>query len=97
MKGSLSEILVAALLAFPGVILIGASLQGWIAGIGRIPPTVAGWLARAAIAVGGFLLAAPTPQLTGMPIGANLTVAAVLIALGLVLVWTANNLGRKAA
>jgi hypothetical protein len=58
---------------------------------------VAGWLARAAIAVGGFLLAAPTPQLTGMPIGANLTVAAVLIALGLVLVWTANNLGRKAA
>src|SRR5215207_7861816 len=97
MKGSLSEILIAALLAFPGVILIGASLQGWIAGIGGIPLSMVGWLARAAIAVGGFLLTAPTPQLTGMPIGANLSVAAVLIALGLVLVWTANNVGRKAA
>jgi TRAP-type uncharacterized transport system fused permease subunit len=98
LKGSLTEVLLSVVAAFPGVILIASAMQGYVAGIGPIPNNPLGWLARVAILAGGFLLCAPTPRLTGFPTGANLAIAAVLIALGLVLVWLdAKKTRRKPA
>jgi TRAP-type uncharacterized transport system fused permease subunit len=95
LKGSLTEVLLSAIAAFPGVILIASAMQGYVGGLGPIPNAPLGWAARAALLAGGFLLCAPTPRLTSFPTGANLAIAAVLIALGLVLVWLDTKKTRR--
>ncbi|HKI97726.1 MAG TPA: TRAP transporter permease [bacterium] len=45
--------------AIVGVLLIAASMQGYLLGIGTLGPTPAGWIARALLLAGGLLLAEP--------------------------------------
>jgi TRAP transporter 4TM/12TM fusion protein len=95
MKGSAAEVLMSVAGSFPGVVLIASAMQGYAAGLGPIPNNPLGWLARAAFLAGGFLLCAPTPRLTGFPTSANLAIAAILIALGLALVWFHTTKTRR--
>ena len=86
-KGDPAAVTVAIAAAFAGIIVLAAALQGYVAGLGRIPNTIAGWIARAALIGGGFLLATPSPMLTGLSIGANLAAGAMAIILGLLLLF----------
>ena len=95
LKGSAGEIAGSVALAFPGVIIIAGAMQGYIAGLGPIPKDPLGWTTRAALVAGGFLLAAPRPRLTGLSIGLNVALAAVLVLVGLMLVWAHNTKTRR--
>ncbi len=100
LKGSATEVALAVALAFAGLILVAAAMQGYLVGIGRIPTTPPGWAARLALIAGGFLLTVPVPWLTGLSQGANVALAAVLILGGLMLLWLLTNeqrLRRKPA
>jgi TRAP transporter 4TM/12TM fusion protein len=45
--------------AIVGVLLLAASMQGYLLGVGTFAHTTGGWIARALLLVGGLLLAAP--------------------------------------
>jgi hypothetical protein len=62
---------------------MAAALQGYVLGIGQIPPTLSGTIARALMIAGGVLLAVPAPRLSGFSFTANLTIGAALAAFGL--------------
>ena len=95
LKGSAAEVALALVLAFPGIIIVGAAMQGYVGGLGPVPKNPLGWAVRACLILGGFLLAAPMPRLTGFSIAANIGLALVLIAAGLVLTWLHNNTTRR--
>lgn len=90
LKGDPGMVALSVSLAFAGIVVLGAALQGYVLGIGRIPAQAAGWLARALMIGGGLLLAVPSPRLTGLPfavnaaVGAGATVLALLLTFALV-------------
>jgi TRAP-type uncharacterized transport system fused permease subunit len=84
-NGDAATVLLAIGAAAAGVSVIAAALQGYVPGLGPVPQHAMGWLVRAALTVGGFLLAAPAPRLTGLSFGANLAAGFVLAMLGLLL------------
>jgi len=82
-KGDALTIMVSISAAFAGIGVMAAALQGYVLGIGQIPPTLSGTIARALMIVGGILLAVPAPRLSGLSFTANLAIGAALAALGL--------------
>lgn len=90
LKGDPGTVALSVSLALAGIVLLGAALQGYVLGIGRIPTHAGGWIVRALMIGGGLLLAAPSPRLTGLPfavnaaIGAAAAVAALLMMFALV-------------
>lgn len=86
-KGEPAAIALNVSLAFVGIVVLAAALEGYVVGIGRIPSHIGGWIARAAMIAGGFLLATPSPRLTGFPFAANVALGAGGAMLGLLLVF----------
>ncbi|MGM0571449.1 TRAP transporter permease [Marinobacter sp.] len=91
-QGSWNEILVVILQALAGVVLIAGSMQGWILGVGNLAASrLMQWPIRAALIVGGLLLAIPG----GGPVPlSNLQlsmISAVLIVPALALAWAAQR------
>jgi TRAP-type uncharacterized transport system fused permease subunit len=84
-KGDAQTVTISIAAAFIGIVPLAAALQGYVLGIGLIPNSVAGWLARMLLIAGGVLFAAPVPRLTGLPFATNLAIAAGLVIAGLVL------------
>ncbi len=76
LKGDATTVVLSVSLAFVGIVVLAAALQGYVLGIGRIPGHAGGWLARALMAAGGALLAVPSPRLTGLPLTANAAIGA---------------------
>jgi TRAP-type uncharacterized transport system fused permease subunit len=86
-KGDPGTVIASITAAFLGMVLAAAALQGYVLGLGRIPNHPGGLIARIALIAGGFLLATPVPQLTGLPFAANLFIAAGLAIFGLLLLF----------
>lgn len=82
-KGDAATVTISIGAAFAGVVLIAAALQGYVLGLGLIPRHAGGWIARASMIGGGFLLAAPVSTLTGLSLAANLSAGAAFSMLGL--------------
>jgi TRAP transporter 4TM/12TM fusion protein len=82
-RGDAQTVLISIAAAFAGIVPLAAALQGYVAGIGRIPNSPSGWLARSLLIAGGALLAVPSPSLTGFPFKTNLAIAAGLVIAGL--------------
>jgi TRAP transporter 4TM/12TM fusion protein len=93
LKGDPGMVALAIGAALAGVILLAAALQGYVLGLGLIPRHPGGWIARLAMIAGGLLLAAPAPQLTGLPFAGNLGAGAALAVLGLLIAF---GLARRA-
>jgi TRAP transporter 4TM/12TM fusion protein len=93
LKGDPGTVALAIGAALAGVMLLAAALQGYVLGLGLIPRHPGGWIARLAMIAGGLLLAAPAPQLTGLPFSGNLGAGAALAVLGLLITF---GLARRA-
>jgi TRAP transporter 4TM/12TM fusion protein len=87
LKGDPAMIVLSVTLAFAGIIVLGASLQGYVVCIGRIPTTVPGLLARGLMVTGGLLLTIPSPWLTGLPFAVNAIIGAVATVLALIAIF----------
>lgn len=92
LKGDISAVALSVSFAFAGIVVLGAALQGYVLGIGRIPTNAVGWIARALMIAGGLLLAAPSPRLTGLPFAANAAAGTATTVLALLMIFT---LARK--
>jgi TRAP transporter 4TM/12TM fusion protein len=98
--GDAATIVVSIAAALAGVALISSALQGYAIGLGRVPSGAAGIAVRAALVVGGLLLAAPSTRVTGLPLAANLGIGALVAGLGLGLLAVTERrirLGRTSA
>jgi TRAP transporter 4TM/12TM fusion protein len=84
-KGDLLGVLIAIPAAFAGIAVIAAAMQGYVLGVGRIPPHAGGMLVRLLLIGGGFLMATAAPRLTGLSFAANLATGAAVTILGLLL------------
>ena len=82
-KGDAQTVVVAITAAFVGIVPLAAALQGYVLGIGLIPGSIGGWIARLLMIAGGTLFAVPVPRLTGLPFATNLALAATLVVAGL--------------
>ncbi|WP_417547702.1 TRAP transporter permease [Marinobacter segnicrescens] len=91
-QGSWNEILVVILQALAGVVLIAGSMQGWILGVGNLAASrMMQWPIRAALIIGGLLLAIPgggPVPLTNLQLS---MISAVLIIPALALAWAAQR------
>ena len=87
LKGDAATVVLNVSLAFAGIVVLAAALQGYVLGIGRIPHHSGGWLARALMIGGGLLLAIPTPRLTGLPFAVNVAAGATAAVLALLIVF----------
>lgn len=87
LKGDPETVALSVSLAFAGIVVLGASLQGYVLGIGRIPANPAGWLARGLMIGGGLLLAVPSPRLTGLPFAVNVALGATAVVLALLAIF----------
>jgi TRAP-type uncharacterized transport system fused permease subunit len=87
LKGDAATVVLNVSLAFAGIVVLAAALQGYVLGIGRIPRHAGGWLARALMIGGGLLLAIPTPRLTGLPFAVNVAAGATAAVLALLIVF----------
>jgi TRAP-type uncharacterized transport system fused permease subunit len=88
---------VAASIGFAllGVAIAAAALQGYVAGLGRIPGSVPGWLVRALLLAGALYMAIPVPRFVGlaMPLAMATGFALACAGLGL-LYWINKTSGR---
>ncbi|MBX6425734.1 MAG: TRAP transporter fused permease subunit [Variibacter sp.] len=87
LKGDAATVALSVAGAFAGVVLMGSALQGYVAGLGVVPASAAGFAARLVLLVGGLLLAAPAPVLTGLPFAAGLALGVAFALFGLALIW----------
>jgi TRAP transporter 4TM/12TM fusion protein len=87
-KGDPQTVVVSITAAFMGIVPLAAALQGYVLGIGLIPNSIGGWVARLLMIAGGTLFAAPVPRLTGLSFTTNLALAAALVIAGLLLLST---------
>lgn len=85
LKGDPGTVVLSVSFAFAGIVMIGAALQGYVLGIGRIPAHAGGLLTRGLMIAGGVLLAAPSPRLTGLPFTANVALGAAAAVLALLM------------
>jgi TRAP-type uncharacterized transport system fused permease subunit len=85
LKGDPGTVALSVSMAFAGIVVIAAALQGYVLGIGRIPAHAGGLLTRALMIGGGVLLAAPSPRLTGLPFTANVAIGAAAAVLALLM------------
>jgi len=90
-KGDTQTVVISIAAAFVGIVPLAAALQGYVMGIGLIPNTLPGWIARLLLIAGGVLLTVPAPRLTGLPFTTNLAIAAGLVVAGLTLLTVLTN------
>lgn len=83
LKGDGATVALNVTLAFGGITVIAAALQGYVLGIGAIPRHTGGLITRGLMIGGGLLLAMPSPRLTGLPATANMAIGAAVAVLGL--------------
>lgn len=83
LKGDGATVALSVTLAFGGITVMAAALQGYVLGIGAIPRHAGGLITRGMMIAGGLLLAAPSPRLTGLPVTANIAIGAAAAVLGL--------------
>ena len=95
-KGDPLTVIVSIAAAFVGIPAAAAALQGYVLGIGAIPPTVSGAAVRILLIAGGLLLSIPTLILT---FATSLAAGVAIIALGLVLLYAllGGTIGRKSS
>ncbi|MGD9862400.1 MAG: TRAP transporter large permease subunit, partial [Pseudodonghicola sp.] len=84
--GSWVEVISVLLTAMLGILFVAAALQGYLLGVGRIPDTLAGWIARALLAAGGIVMAAPGGEMIGLEHRVLLALAIALSLPGVLLV-----------
>jgi TRAP-type uncharacterized transport system fused permease subunit len=84
LKGDVGTVALSVSMAFAGIVVLAAALQGYVLGIGRIPAHAGGLAARALMIAGGLLLAMPSPRLTGLPFAANAAIGAAAAVLALI-------------
>jgi TRAP transporter 4TM/12TM fusion protein len=87
LKGDAVTVAVSVAAAFLGLGAAAGALQGYAVWLGRYPPSVLGWAARALVLTGGLYLAAPTERLFGLPFAADLGLGAALVCLGICLLY----------
>ena len=87
LKGDSATVALSVSLAFVGIVVLAAALQGYVLGIGRIPNHAPGWIARALMFAGGLLLAVPAPRLTGLPFATNIAAGASAAVLALLMTY----------
>jgi hypothetical protein len=58
-----------------------------VLGLGLIPNSAGGWIARLLMIAGGVLFAAPVPRLTGLSFATNLALAAAFVVAGLLVLF----------
>ena len=87
LKGDAATVALSVSLAFAGIVVRGAALQGYVRGIGRGPNHGFGSAARALLVAGGLMLTMPSPRLTGLPFAANATIGAAMAVLGLLTIF----------
>jgi TRAP transporter 4TM/12TM fusion protein len=98
LKGDPATVAASILFALLGIALAAAALQGWVAGLGRIPATAPGWTARALILAGALYLAIPVERFVGLPLPQAIVFGVVLASAGLALLyWTNKKFGRNDA
>jgi TRAP-type uncharacterized transport system fused permease subunit len=90
LRGDPATIAVSVIAASVGVALFASALQGYVAGIGRIPTHIGGRAVQLGLIAASLLLAIPAPQLTGLPMTANLALGFGLSVGALVLVFVFN-------
>jgi TRAP transporter 4TM/12TM fusion protein len=90
LRGDSATIGVSVIAAVAGLVIFASAIQGYVAGLGRIPNHMGGHAARIGLVVAGALLAAPAPQLTGLSMAANLALGGSLAVCGLILVFVFN-------
>ena len=95
LKGDPGTVVLNVSLAFIGIVVIASALQGYVLGIGNIARHAAGWLARVALFCGGFLLAAPSPRLTGLAASANIAIGFILCLVGLLSIFAFARIAQK--
>jgi TRAP transporter 4TM/12TM fusion protein len=93
-EGSPTEVTVTFGSAMLGIVLISAGLQGYLFWVGAIRNTMAGWLGRCLLVLGGVVLALPgNSDIVGYShLELNMT-AAVISACGIGFVWLSRRGG----
>lgn len=69
LRGSWDEILLVTGSAFAGVFLVASAMQGYMIGLGVMPPSPAGRLGRALVLLGGVCLVLPGSEALGLGLG----------------------------
>lgn len=87
LRGEPATIALSVCLAVAGTVFLAAALQGYVLGIGSVPRHAGGILARALMMIGGFILAVPSPRLTGLPVPINIAGGATIVVLGLLMAF----------
>lgn len=96
-QGTFMEVSVVLIAALAGVVLLSASLQGYLVGIGRLVVWgPVGWVIRGLLFAGGLVLMLPGNEIVGHT-NLELNIAAIILLLpALALAWFANR-GQNAA
>ena len=91
-RGEFGEIITVLSFTILGIVLIAAGMQGYLYGIGAIRNSIAGWLGRIFLVLGGIVMALPgnSPVIGYSHLEINLT-ATVMVLLGIAASW----LGRR--
>lgn len=87
LMGDTATVALNVSLAFAGIVVVAAALQGYVLGIGSIPRHAGGWLARLLMFGGGLLLAAPSPRLTGFSFAVNVTAGTIAAVMALLMIF----------
>lgn len=83
LRGSWTDIVLVTGTAFAGVFVVASAMQGYMIGLGAMPSTLAGWIGRALLLVGGLAMMAPGGDVLGLAFGrVGLDVLGLAIAVG---------------
>ena len=88
LRGSPMEITIVVGTAVLGIVLIASALEGYLAGVGALRGSAAGWMARLLIFSAGVVLAMPGGGELGLSHTTLSLIAVALAAVGALLVWT---------
>jgi TRAP transporter 4TM/12TM fusion protein len=95
LRGDPVAIVASIVFAFLGIGIAAGGLQGYVVGLGRIPNSAAGWLARALLLAGAVYMAIPVPRLVGLALPAAIGLGFALACAGLgLLYWLNKTSGR---
>jgi TRAP-type uncharacterized transport system fused permease subunit len=95
LRGDPVAIVASIVFAFLGIGIAAGGLQGYVVGLGRIPNSAGGWLARALLLAGAVYMAIPVPRLVGLALPAAIGLGFALACAGLgLLYWLNKTSGR---
>lgn len=96
LKGDTVTVAASIVFAFIGMGLAASALQGYVLRLGRIPPTLAGWLVRLLVLAGAVFMAIPVPRIVYLPMDEAIATGAALAIAGLrLLYWINRTHGRS--